>query len=322
MCLRPLKAWWSKAFNSKGVRHLHFTPPSDVESFFRDYIPLPCGKCLGCLDDRRKRWVNRLMLEHDSQAFGSFITLTYSDKYVPSKPLKIHFQKFLKRFRNIPRDLGLSPLPDSFKYFACGESGGLRGRPHYHALLFGVDLLSPEWEPYIATYDDKGNPVFSSKVLEKKWPFGFCTVSDITPGRCKYIAKYTMKQVGQENSFTLKSPRLGIHDFFIARRCGRKLNYSYRYSDSLQRLIDGNIHISTDRSDLQNIRIPPSILRYLERIDPSSYEDIKLYRQLDAIQFANKKFDKDAYVARLVSEEKKQKLKRKLHNEKTCLLDS
>lgn len=313
MCLRPLKAWWSKAFNDKGVRHLHFTPPSDFESFFKDFIEIPCGKCLGCLDDRRKRWVNRLILEHDSQSCGSFITLTYAPEFCPEHPKKNHLQKFIKRFRNIPRDLGLPPLPPSFKYFACGESGGLRGRPHYHALLFGVDLLSPEWEPYIATYNDNGTPVFSSKILEKKWPFGFCTVDSITHGRCKYIAKYTMKQVGQEHSFTLKSPRLGINDFFLMHRRGNSIHYSWRYPDSLQRLYDGNIHVATDKNSLLNIRIPPALLRYVERISPSDYTDIKLMRQLDAISYSRKKFDKNAYVARLISQENKEKIKRKLH---------
>lgn len=250
MCLHPIKAWWSKVADDRGVKHLHFTPPSDFESFQRDFIALPCGKCIGCLDDRRKRWVNRLILEHDSQSCGSFITLTYAPEFCPEHPLKSHAQRFLKRFRNIPRDLGLPHFPDSFKYFLCGESGGEKGRPHYHALLFGLDLLAPEWLPYIATVKD-GKIYFSSKILEKKWPFGFCTVDSITHRRCKYIAKYTMKQVGQEYSFTLKSPRLGINDFFIATRRGRNVDLSFRYSDSLQRLYDRNIHVSSEKKTLK-----------------------------------------------------------------------
>lgn len=310
MCLKPIKAWWSKAFDSKGVRHLHFKPPSDVESFFGDVIELPCGKCLGCMDDRRKRWINRLLLEFDSCQKGSFITLTYA--YAPDRPLKSDVQKFLKRFRNIPRDFGLSPFPVDFKYFFCGECGGKRGRPHYHALLFGLDLLSEEWQPYIATYNDRGEPVLSSKILEKKWNKGFCTVDSITPRRCRYIAKYTMKQIGQEHSFTLKSPRLGVSSFFHWIRFGRRVDYAFRYPDCADRLLDGNIHVQND-GKLLNVRIPPSILNYLQRVDTDLYQDVKLLRQLDGISYRNKKFDRVAYVERLIDEDKKQNLIRKLH---------
>lgn len=311
MCLHPLHAWFGKYTSDEGVRHIYFTPPSDPEDVVRNYVPLPCGKCLGCLDDRRKTWINRLLLEYDNAKCGSFITLTYNQDYVPDRPMKSHFQKFIKRFRNIPRDLNFPPLPPDFKYFGCGECGGERGRPHYHALLFGVDLLSDIWQPYIAVVKD-GVPYFSSKVLESKWPFGYCTVDTITPGRCKYIAKYTMKQEGQEHSFTLKSPRLGVREFFDIKRNGRKVLYSLKSNDSLHRLHDGNVHVSGEKGHLTNIRIPLSILSYLERTNPDDYFDAKMVRQLDGNRYFNN-FDKTAYSERLLSENHKQKLKRRLH---------
>ena len=309
MCLHPIKAWYSKCFDERGVRHLFFTPPSDFESFVRDFVALPCGKCLGCLDDRRKRWINRLLLEFDVCGKGSFITLTYANS--PEKPLVKDVQDFLKRFRNIPRDYNLSPFPKDFKYFFCGERGGKNGRPHYHGLLFGLDLLTEEWQPYIASFKD-GSPLISSRILERKWRKGFCTVDCITSNRCRYVAKYTLKQEGQEDCFTLKSPRLGVGQFFDYVRDGRKVKYSYKYPDSAVRLLDGNIHVQ-DKERLLNVRIPPSILRYVERIDPDLSLDISLMRQLDALDFRRKKFDETAYVARLIDENKKQKLKRKLH---------
>lgn len=319
MCLHPIHAWYGKNTDLRGVRHIYFTPPQSLEDAVDCYIPLPCGKCIGCLDDRRKRWINRLLLEFDNHKCGSFITLTYNENYVPDRPLKSHFQKFMKRFRNIPRDFGFPPLPLDFKYFGCGECGGERGRPHYHALLFGVDLLADIWKPYIATYDKDGTPRFSSKVLEKKWPYGFCTVDSITSGRCKYIAKYTLKQEGQEHAFTLKSPRLGVSEFFVVQREGRKIKYDFRRKDSLDRLVDGNVHVNCEGKYI-NVRIPSSILAYLEKVSPSEYFDARMVRQLDAYRYL-KNFDKVAYVERLCDENRKQKLKRKLHNEKVSIFN-
>lgn len=310
MCLHPIHAWYNNHCDEHGVRHLRFSPPS-VDSLVSNYIPLPCGKCLGCLDDRRKRWINRLLLEFDAVGVGSFVTLTYAPEHVPDKPLKSHVQKFMKRFRNIPRDLKLTPLPHNFKYFFCGECGGLKGRPHYHGLLFGVDLMSEEWQPYIASFKD-GKPLLSSKILEKKWPYGFCTIDSICPNHCRYVAKYTMKQLGQEDSFTLKSPRLGVEEFFFWVRNGRRTDYTFKYSDSADRLIDGNINVR-DKNKLLNIRIPPSILRYADRVDPATYIDARMKRQLEAEIYATMKFDKNAYVECLLDQERKDKLKRKLH---------
>lgn len=307
MCINPILAAYNSYRNKSGKFGLHFNPNFD-DYFFGRLVSVPCGKCIGCQEDRVNRWINRLRLELDNVGFGTFITLTYAN--APESPSKSDLQRFIKRLRHAKRDYGCN-IDERFKYFAVAEHGGERGRVHYHALLFGVNMFEPEWLPRLAIYkDDK--PVFTSGVLERIWKKGFVTIGDLNSSTCKYISKYMFKQDGQEDNFSLKSMRLGVGEFFDVKRQGRKVIYSYRYGDSLQRLHDGNIHVS-DGGLLKNIRIPPSILRYCERISPDDYDSVKASRVSQAEHFAKQNFDYSAYVARIKDERTKTKRKRILH---------
>lgn len=68
-----------------------------------------------------------------------FITLTYDTQYVPISKNglltldKVDLQKYLKRLRWLERG-----SPYSIKYYAVGEYGKKRKRPHYHLILFNV----------------------------------------------------------------------------------------------------------------------------------------------------------------------------------------
>lgn len=111
-----------------------------------------------CRINRVHDWTLRLRNEFYLYDYkGLFLTLTYNSSCVPSDfgLVKADLQKFIKRLRK-----QLSKQNRSIKYFACGEYGdkynvayydihnkrvryvdiGLNhGRPHYHAIILGVD---------------------------------------------------------------------------------------------------------------------------------------------------------------------------------------
>lgn len=115
----------------------------------------PCGHCLNCRIAKAREWSARLMHELDSwHGKAVFVTLTYSDKYLPIDYglHKRHLQLFFKRLR---KRLGKQKI----KYYACGEYGdeALKadgtfkypshlGRPHYHAIIFGIGRSDAEKE--------------------------------------------------------------------------------------------------------------------------------------------------------------------------------
>ena len=107
-------------------------------------IKVPCGKCLGCRNDNSRRWSARCYNEAFTTGFQNccFITLTFNNKMLYSRDNvwslnKSAFSGFLKRFRERIRDkYGVTNV----RFFACGEYGSLKGRPHYHLLCFGFNF--------------------------------------------------------------------------------------------------------------------------------------------------------------------------------------
>ena len=99
-------------------------------------LPVRCGKCEGCLKSKINDWAFRLEQESKRHLYVNFITLTYDPAHVPLTPTllptlsKRDVQLFFKRLRKLQRD--------KLKYFIVGEYGSRSYRPHYHAIIFGV----------------------------------------------------------------------------------------------------------------------------------------------------------------------------------------
>jgi len=180
-CYHPIDAWLS----AKGV-------------FFRDtvdskQIKLPCGRCIGCRLERSRQWALRLTHEQRFHTESSFITLTYSEEHLPkdgSLDFK-HFQDFMKRFR-------FSVSPKKIRFFHAGEYGEKKGRPHYHAIIFGESFDSTK-EVYDLETNHQGDKTWSSKKLDELWPFGMARIGAVTFESAAYVARYcTKKKTGQE----------------------------------------------------------------------------------------------------------------------------
>lgn len=149
-----------------------------------DPVPVPCGRCVGCQLERSRDWAVRCMHEAQMHPENSFLTLTYSDKYLPrdGSLRHTHFQNFMKAVR--PR------WSNQLRYFMCGEYGEQLGRPHYHVCLFGAD--APDKRFYKNSH---GGPLFKSEVLNELWGRGDVIVAALTFATAAYCARYTLEKV-------------------------------------------------------------------------------------------------------------------------------
>ncbi len=149
------------------------------------HMTVPCGQCIGCRLERSRQWAMRCMHEAAMHADNAFITLTYSDEFLPEDGSleKRAFQLFMKRLRRRDSDRKV-------RFFHCGEYGEQSGRPHYHALLFGVDFV----DKYLWA-ERKGLPVFRSEELESLWEFGNSEIGSVTFESAAYVARYVVKKV-------------------------------------------------------------------------------------------------------------------------------
>lgn len=174
MCLYPKLAYVSKSSGK-----VCFSVNGDYRGKY-DLLYLPCGKCLECLEQKSIEWTYRVLDECKNHKDFCFITLTYADN--PVDLVSRDLQLFIKRLRR-----RISPL--KIRYFACGEYGGKRGRPHYHCIIFG-------WKPddLIPFFKDKnGYCIYRSLFLEKVWGLGYVSVGDVTDYSIKYCCKYLQK---------------------------------------------------------------------------------------------------------------------------------
>lgn len=144
-------------------------------------VPQPCGKCPACITNHRRSWTGRLLMESFTHPIAYFATLTYAPEYLPAEGSlnKEHAEAFRKRLAYYAEG---QP-----RFFMCGEYGDKTSRPHYHAILYMRDPLSPitEW-------------------VQKSWPLGFSEVALFSPARAAYVAGYTLKKMTKA-----EDPRLG-----------------------------------------------------------------------------------------------------------------
>ena len=127
---------------------------------------------------------------HEASLYSDnlFITLTYDDQNLPADwSLDVtDWQQFMKRLKNAT---GRKKTP--LRFFHCGEYGDQLGRPHYHALLFGIDLNDKK--PYKKT--ETGEVLYTSELLERVWGKGFCPIGNVTFESAGYVARYTTKKI-------------------------------------------------------------------------------------------------------------------------------
>jgi len=142
---------------------------------FRD-VPVPCGRCPPCLKNRVDSWVFRLKQQEKVSTHSHFITLTYDTQFVPISPngfmtlCRDAFPLFMKRLRKLCPDFKLS-------YYACGEYGTKKKRPHYHAIVFNV----PDDSFFFKAWSLNGVP------------FGSVHVGQVSGDSIAYCTKYMNK---------------------------------------------------------------------------------------------------------------------------------
>ena len=184
-CYKPLNGWRSVSRNPSGKRGIVFSLSNGDPS---QKVQLPCGQCIGCRLERSRQWAVRCLHEKQLHSKNCFITLTYNDEHLPHDQglRKRDFQTFMKKVRN-----RIGPV----RYYHCGEYGENFGRPHYHALFFGLDF---DDKVYWSGEDDQKLHV--SPTLDELWGKGYALIGSVTFESAAYVARYITKKVTGEKA--------------------------------------------------------------------------------------------------------------------------
>lgn len=145
------------------------------------------------------------MHENQLHELSTFVTLTYDDENLPESGslVKAHFQGFMKRLRK--------QHGSKIRFFHCGEYGETTNRPHYHAILFGVDFA----DKIRHSKNAQGDQIWQSETLAKIWGKGHCWIGSVTPKSAAYVARYIMKKVtGDEANAHYESLNLATGEIY------------------------------------------------------------------------------------------------------------
>lgn len=212
----------------------HFITFNVHNAFVDRPVELPCGKCVGCVQDKAQGWAIRCVHESMFHVQNCFITLTYRDP-PPEKLSKEHVQDFIRSMR----DAGIK-----LRYFVCGEYGEKTRRPHYHMIVFGHDFRDGSIRAGMGPISP--NEYYVNPMIDKFWGHGNCMIGPAEPGSIFYTTGYALKNFGDAECFHLASRRPFIGAEWLAK-----------YYDDLVRCncvtIDGNKH-----------SIPAAYLRRME----------------------------------------------------------
>ncbi|WNK13304.1 MAG: replication initiator protein [Microvirus sp.] len=279
-CYHPMTAWRSQDKNASGKRRIIFTPTNA----FGDAFQLPCGKCIGCRLDRSTQWATRL--QHEGQFYDQkcFLTLTYAPEHLPpDRSVQVRdLQLFFKRLRAAIAGRGAGRwtpplvLPRRVRYVACGEYGDQLLRPHYHAIVFGVDFRE---DRRLWGYSKNGqHERFVSKRLDAIWQLGRAEIGSVTTSSTGYVARYTLKKVYGERATTHYGD---LHPEFLVCSHGIGLDWFLKYKDTD---LYADMCVIKTAKGYSQVRVPAY---YDKKQPPEVLEKLKEKRKLAALREPN-----------------------------------
>lgn len=270
-CYHPLKAIDFGIIPETGKHNIRVLKgrydPSDVPPVEgAAYVPLPCGRCIGCRLKYSRVWADRCMAEASLYENNIFLTLTYNDDNLPPcnimdngqlspvHPLvKRDLQLFIKRLRK--------SLPDQkIRYFACGEYSP-KLRPHYHLIIFNIKLDDLE----LLYKNESQFKYYTSKTISDCWKYGFHIIAGCNWHTCAYTARYIMKKQKGDQASTYEKFNYPPEFTIMSRKPG--IGAEYFKEHAIDIYYDGAF-LSTENG---NMRIYPN--KYYDYLFDLEYPD-------------------------------------------------
>lgn len=158
----------------------------------RNFINVPCGKCIECSDSKRNDLFVRASYEFhsliSSGGVAYFVTLTYNNKCIPRFRHRACFNRsdvtnFLRRLRarhfKFCKQFGHKY--HGIRYFVTSEYGHETHRPHYHMVIFNYFPINEYLIPYL---------------VKSTWFYGMVNVQTLQSNvGINYVAKYAGKDI-------------------------------------------------------------------------------------------------------------------------------
>lgn len=238
---------------------------------FVNGIIAPCGKCFTCRSKYRLSW--QLRLQHELLSYNHnamFLTLTYSNEHLPDNEslLKSDVQNFVKRLRKYYHDVKI-------RYFAVGEYGTLKHRPHYHLIIYGIKAPEQRKKSVL-------NWKYGQFLSNSIWKKGYCFVGYVDSKCISYVSKYVLKEFVKGISVD-KYKEAGLLPPFSLKSSGLGLTWLLDNIDKVISDIKQNKVVSMYKSKIGYPRYYRKKLVEFGKFDEDYFSN-KYYKEMDNIQ--------------------------------------
>lgn len=280
-CYAPVSGFYAKDKNPNGKRNLVFKKEKSHSGI---PVRIPCGRCIGCKLEKSRQWAMRCVHETQLHQDNIFVTLTYDEKHLPENGTLVprHLQLFLKRLRKQTKL--------KLRFYASGEYGEEKNRPHYHAIIFGCDFNDKK----LYKYGKHGDPVYTSATLHKIWTAGQATIGQVTFESAAYVARYTTKKITGDKAephYNGRHPEFGR----MSRRPGIGAEWFKKYGEQTYK--HDNVIMRG-----QKVRPPKYYDKELEKLDNKRLLELKKKRTRAAIKFLKEQTPERRRVRETVAE--------------------
>lgn len=182
---------------------------------------ISCRNCWQCRSNFINEKLGRCLAEAETSVATYTVTLTYREQGTGDRPYlfnKKDIQNFMKAMRN---------KYGKIRYLISGERGELKGRVHWHAILFFQE-------------QDPKMPLDQNQII-KPWPWGHTFWQKAQVSSLHYALKYAVKQIDEQDRseqvvLMSKQPPLG-HYFFqkyardLAQNGVKPRDFTYTFPD-------------------------------------------------------------------------------------------
>lgn len=198
------------------------------------YLEVPCGQCIECRLRKSRDWAARIMCEVSLVPNNVFLTLTYSDEFLPHGRGALpsldfsHLQTFMKDLR---RYCEYHYGHTGIRYYGAGEYGDRSARPHFHLCLFNLpNELMNEMVYFSKSFN--GDLYYTNPIFSQIWSKGHCIAGDLTFQSAAYVARYVVKKMTGESASVYDTLGIEPERALMSRRpgIGREFYERNKYS--------------------------------------------------------------------------------------------
>lgn len=214
-----------------------------------------------------------LSLGRTDLVFNFNASHTYINHNKHPRPFSLlEYKKHIRIPKDEKEELLKDFKPQKIRCLHCGEYGAKRFRPHHHCILFGFQFpdLEPLWENNCKYY--------TSKILEKLWPFGIHRIGECTYNSCAYVSRYVTKKINGSNQDEYYN---GRKPEYVTYSTKPVLGSNYFVKNYKEIVNTQELCVVADKKYI--CRMPKSYDNILEKIDKDLYNEMKEKRVSDCV---------------------------------------